>query len=552
MPARSVTRGVSDRLEGLMVFRVVLVTIFLGSAIALDAGSLVNLAEFRNATLLGLIVSTYLLTVFYALAIRSGANPVVHARVQLGFDFLLAACLGLVTSGLDSLFLFLFYVVIISAAVVLGRPAALAAAAASISAFLGFALIDLGVLELPHIYGIFRPANVTIFRLAVNATAALMVGVLSGFLADRLGKTSEELARQKVDFADLKVLNLHILESLSSGLVTISTDGHIIFVNRAAHEITGLSHSAMMGHTIESVFPGLWESLASHHPIRRRESEFVRPDGTELFLGFSVSPLFDSTTQNIGHIIIFQDLTEIRELEAQMRRSERLAAVGQLSAAIAHEIRNPLASISGAVEMLEGESTNDSNRALMGIVMREVDRLNLLISDFLEYSRPHNLKRDEVDLMALSREVVSLAASRGTYTINLLGPQTALVLLDEQATRQILWNLINNAAEAGATTIRVLVNCETDRCHLVVEDDGTGIPANIRERIWEPFFTTKRKGTGLGLATIFRLMEEQQATITLIEPRVLSGAAFRLSFTRTQISEPESVSEPLSDLTETP
>ncbi len=516
-----------------MLFRVVVVTIFLGTAIALDADSLTNLGEFRNYTLLGLIVGTYLLTIGYALALKRKVNPTRHAQVQLVVDFTLSVALALVTSGLDSLFLFLFYVVIINAAVVLGRPAAAKAAAASILAFLLFAFVDLGLVSLPNIYGIFRPTKVTLFRLAVNSTASVVVAVLAGYLADRLGKATKELVQQKSDFADLKALNLNILESLSSGLVTTDLNGNVIFVNRAACDITGLEDTDMMDRPIDAIFPGLWAALQSEHPLRRRESPFERSDGKSVFLGFSVSPLSDASGRDNGQIVIFQDLTDIRALEAQMRRSERLAAIGQLSAAIAHEIRNPLGSISGAVEMLEGETENESDRALMGIVIREVDRLNVLISDFLEYSRPHNLALEPTDLLRLIRDVTDLAKTRGKFKIDVQAPASAQAYIDDQATRQVLWNLINNAAEADSSNIMLRLHAAGDVLQLFVDDDGSGVSETIRDRIFEPFFTTKIKGTGLGLATLFRLMEEQGGEIMLEESASLKGAAFRLTLQKT-------------------
>jgi len=529
MSAQVHRSAVADRLEGLMLCRVVLVTIFLGTAVALDADSLTNLAEFRNYTLMGLIVGTYVLTIGYALALKRQVDPTRHAQVQLVVDFCLSVALALVTSGLDSLFLFLFYVVIINSAVVLGRPAATKAAFASILAFFLFACVDLGLVSLPNIYGIFRPAKVTLFRLAVNSTASVVVALLAGYLADRLGKATKELVQQRSDFADLKALNLNILESLSSGLVTTDLNGNVIFVNRAACDITGLADIQMMDRPIDAIFPGLWEALQSEHPLRRRESPFERSDGKSVFLGFSVSPLSDASGRDNGQIVIFQDLTDIRALEGQMRRSERLAAVGQLSAAIAHEIRNPLGSISGAVEMLESESEDESDRALMGIVIREVDRLNLLISDFLEYSRPHNLALEPTNLVRLIRDVTDLAKTRGKFEFEVITPPGAQGYVDDQATRQVLWNLINNASEAGCSKILIRLEDAGEVWHLFVEDNGSGIPEEIRDRIFEPFFTTKTKGTGLGLATLFRLMEEQGGEITLNESMSLKGAAFRLT-----------------------
>lgn len=511
-----------------MLFRVVLVTLFLGSALAVDTEALANLGDFKNATIVGLIVSTYLVTIVYALLLKRLPADLL-AKLQLLVDTLTTFALTLVTSGLDSVFLFLFYINIINAAVVLGRRFALYLAGLTSVLLVGLAAIDLRWIRFEQIYPILRPSAATYLRLGLNAAATFVTGLLAGQLADRLGKATEEIVRQQGDIAQLRALNLNILESLSSGLVTVNSEGEIIFFNRAAREITQRSENEVLGRTLGDVFPHLWRATQDLSG-KRQELLFERHDGVSFYLGYSISPLYDAHENENGQIIIFQDLSDIKRLESQMRRSERLAAVGQLSAAIAHEIRNPLASISGSVEMLKDASTTSEDQTLMKIILREVDRLNQLITDFLEYSRPHELQRSDLQVNEVLKEIVSLLGKQATVTLSC--NSNLQISADEQSFRQVIWNLLNNAIEASSGEARVeLETLETSDAWIIgVEDDGVGIAESEKERIFEPFYTTKRNGTGLGLATIYRMMEEHGGSISVTDARKLKGARFELYF----------------------
>lgn len=516
------------RLEGLMLFRVVLVTLFLGSALAVDTEALANLADFKNATIVGLIVATYVVTIIYALLLNRIPTDLL-AKIQLLVDTLTTFALTLVTSGLDSVFLFLFYINIINAAVVVGRRFALYLAGLTSVLLLGLAAIDLRLVRLDQIYPILRPTEATYLRLGLNAAATFVTGLLAGQLADRLGKATEEIARQQGDIAQLRALNLNILESLSSGLVTVDSNGNIIFFNRAAREITQRSEGDVLNRRLDDIFPQLWKATQDRSG-RRQELLFERHDGASFYLGYSVSPLYDAENHQNGQIIIFQDLSDIKRLESQMRRSERLAAVGQLSAAIAHEIRNPLASISGSVEMLRDASENPEDQTLMRIVLREVDRLNHLITDFLEYSRPHELKKADLEVEQIVREIGSLLGTKVSISIDC--DENLRIHADEQSFRQVIWNLMNNALEASPEN--AVINFEATEFEeswvIAIEDNGQGINALESERIFEPFYTTKRSGTGLGLATIHRMMEEHGGNITVTNAKKLKGARFELFF----------------------
>lgn len=533
-----------ERLGVLLAFRVAIVTILLGGAVLTNAPALSSLSAPKNLTYLSLIVGTYLLTILYALGLRLVRNLKLLADIQIAGDLLVTAVLVISTGGIDSLFVFLFFITIINAAGVAGRQTALLAAAATAGVFVFLALVATDTLQLPNIEALRtqRSTGALLYEISLHISAAFLVAILAGYLSNRLGEVTGELERQQSNVVELRALNANILESLNSGLLTIDTHDRIIFFNRAAEDITGHKASEVYGDPLAKVFPEVAASLGKNPDIPRLESLYHRPGGDEICLGFSVSELRDSHRQNAGRIIIFQDLSDVKKLELENKRAERLAAIGQLAASIAHEIRNPLASISGSVEMLESMADlGEDDALLMRIIVREVDRLNHLITDFLEFSRPRPLEFVDTDLLKLTREVVDLFKNQRSDThlqVDLDIPNelhAAPAQVDREALRQILWNLLNNAREAmpaapAAHRVRVSICAPDTHPHthwrISIEDSGTGIAKSISERIFDPFFTTKEAGTGLGLATIHRLINQHDGRIHVTHSDELGGARF--------------------------
>jgi two-component system sensor histidine kinase PilS (NtrC family) len=558
-----------ERLEGLLAFRVVIVTVLLGSSVAIDAQALSSLSNPKNLTLLSLIVGTYLLTILYALGLRYLEDLRVLAQLQIAGDLFVTAILVTATGGLDSLFVFLFYLNIINAAVVAGRRSAVLTATATASAFLFLALAAWEIIDLPALEAArtSRSLQELIYEVGINSVAAFMVAVLAGYLAERLGEVTGELERQQSSIKELRALNANILASLNSGLLTVNSNGAVIFFNRAAEAITGQSAAHVYGKQLDDVFPAIGGPLSDASHLlgestydepglgganeSRLESVYVRPDGEEVYLGFSVSLLRDSNDEVAGRIVIFQDLSEVKKLEREKKRSERLAAIGELAASIAHEIRNPLASISGSVEMLESMGDlDDDDATLMRIIVREVDRLNKLITNFLDYSRPSSLERSEADLIELIKEVLELfrnRAANGEVTLDFeveQGLEAAPAMVDREAFRQVLWNLLNNAREAmedrpGPHHTHLRVSQRADQWVVAIEDNGPGLDPAVADRIFEPFFTTKEKGTGLGLATIHRLVEQHDGKIHVMNADELDGARFEIELPKARDADPK-------------
>jgi len=552
--------AIRDRLRGVMVFRVLLVTALLGGALAIDVETFSSLSDTRNLILIGLIVGTYALTIGYALLLNRLEKLYGLAVTQIGFDVVLTGVLVGVTGGIDSVFGLLFYLSIINAALVLGRRWALFTAGATSLLFVLFAVTSgwtnaaTALSEAPGSNFIPR-----YFEVTVNCIAAFLIALLAGALSERLGEATVQLEKRRRDLKELRALNRNILQSLSSGLLTVDEDKRIIFANRAAADMTGIPEDELLGARLEKTLPRAAETIDQGDtippadevpsPEHRFETKFERKDGDIRYLGFSVSILRDDHRRDVGRIIVFQDLTDIRRMEREMRRSERLAAVGKLAASIAHEIRNPLASISGSVEMLRESLDDEQDDGLMDIILREVERLDDLITDFLEYSRPSSITREMTDLRELTEDVLELFDRREKTISTQLQTNDADRLesehvdedeqtgrwcaeVDREAIRQVLWNLLNNARDAMTELtpddrqIRIGLSHTGSRVRIIVEDAGPGVDDDIRDEIFEPFFTTREQGTGLGLATSYRLVDEHGGHLRVESSNELKGARF--------------------------
>jgi len=396
-----------------------------------------------------------------------------------------------------------------------------------------------------------------------------MLGMLANTLSAELRRTGAALDRRTTDLRRLRDLHLRTVESIGSGLVTTDDAGCVTSFNPEAERITGESAVNVAGRLLGEVIPGTAEILeeteigrALDSAVGRERIAYRNRRDEDLFLGMAASSLRDEEGEQVGHVVIFQDVTGVVSMERELRQSERLAAVGEMAARMAHEIRNPLAAISGSVQVLQGaaseESSDPEQARLMGIVVREVDRLNQLISDFLRYSRPAPIKPEPVRLASLVEEIVEMNESQGEsdLEISLDLDREALVMADPSQLKAVVWNLWNNAREAmenaGCLSVRVR------RCHgdgpqddwpgsrneqgadpglegmtgatavLEIEDTGPGIGADVHAMIFEPFFTTKRDGTGLGLATVRRIVEQHGGVIEAASSDG-GGACFRVS-----------------------
>jgi two-component system sensor histidine kinase PilS (NtrC family) len=532
-PAEPAGVDYGRRVSRLLLLRTLVVSVVLGLSIWLLRASeepSKGAAWLQSA----IIVTTYLSSIVFGLLLRAGFSPRKVARPMQAVDLAITSILVYITGGALSPFTFLYALSIVAAGALSYRRGAVVVTAASIAM-----LIAVGVLAWQRVIAVpmsVRPweqSGANLLRtLGIQGASMLGVGALAFILGDQLQKGAETLATTRKAAADLFTLHQDIVRSLASGLVTIGPDGTVLTANEAACDILAVALKDISNKPIETVMPGLTALLEKGEA---RRADLTLPDG--LTIGVTVSPLRDVRDQVLGRVVNFTDLTELRRLEQNMRRAERLATVGQLAAGVAHEIRNPLASISGSIQLLKAAPASDEDRALMDIVNREIDRLNVLIGDLLDYANPRPSHFVDFDVDVLVRETLQVAGGDSAFadievTSNVAGPLP--VRGDSSKLRQVMWNLLRNAAEAaaaGGKHVSVSAFLEEDDVVIVVGDDGPGIPTDQIGRIFDPFFTTKEKGTGLGLATSHAVIAEHGGSID-VQSSVGTGTQMMVTLPR--------------------
>ncbi|HEY5948771.1 MAG TPA: ATP-binding protein [Kofleriaceae bacterium] len=522
-PAATPISDVRRRVTRLLLLRTLVITVVLGLSVwALLRGE----APARAAVWLqsAIIAATYLASIVFGVLLRQGFDPKRVARPMMANDLVLTSALVYVTGGAQSPYTFLYALTIVAAGALSFRRGAVIVTLASllsmiaVSALAWDRAIDLPLSAQIHPWEQ-SPADL-VRSLGINMAALIGVGALSFIFGDQLQKSADTLATTRRAAADLLTLHQDIVRSLSSGLITTTVDGTVLTANSAAGDILRTTTTSLTGRSIDSIMPGLTSLLTSAKGELRRADLTVPTRDDDLTIGVTVSPLRDVRDQIVGCVINFQDLTELKRLEMHARRTERMATVGQLAAGVAHEIRNPMAAISGSIELLkQSAQTSDDDRALMTIVHREVQRLNGLIGDLLDYANPRPKQTVDFDLGSLVQETVQVARGDQNFAAIELAASVDDPLpihADPAKLRQVVWNLIRNAADAaggGGKHVTVEARRVGDGAVVTVADDGPGIPDSLLGRIFDPFVTTKQKGTGLGLATCHSIIVEHGGRI---------------------------------------
>ena len=547
-----------SRIQWLMFFRAVVVTLLLGATVIVQLRDSTFFRYVSPVYFYVLIGFTYALTLGYALLLRRIQNLKLFAYVQILGDVFFITLLIYFTGGISSIFSWVYLLAIFSAGTILYRRGGLLVASAS--SILYGALLDLEYYELLLPIGgrqftSLQPQGLyVLYLMAVNMMAFFLVAVLSSFLAEQLRRKEEELKKRIIDYRQLERLYKHIVQNVVSGLITVDETGRVTSFNRMAEEITGRKFEEVYQEEIDSLFPGLaaWSQSAGGHPgegwnrfrLPRWETRFPRKDGTSLILGFSISPLKDSSDREMGNILIFQDLTRLREMEEHLKRADRLAAVGKMAAGMAHEIRNPLASISGSIEILKDDpGSSPQNQQLMGIVLREVNHLNTLIADFLLFARPFSPGKERIHLNHLIEEILQMFTHGPDFNrrirLETQFQDDLHIQGDPHQIRQVFWNLLINAAQAmpegGTLRVELRKNSSPPAMpgsrtlgEISVIDSGTGIGEEEREKIFDPFYTTKERGTGLGLSIVHSIVEGYGGKVT-VQSRRGKGSVFSVS-----------------------
>ncbi|MHC1696723.1 MAG: nitrogen regulation protein NR(II) [Geobacteraceae bacterium] len=514
------------RLVRFVLARVVVVSLFLISTAILDTHESGGISAPALSGITRLVIATYLVSVL-SLVLLWATNRLHRAITYLliVWDLGFVTLLLLLTGGIASPYSFVYLLSIISASMLLSRREAIYSAA--LCAILYGAIMDL------HYFGRLSSFSLTLdvarhvepgtlfVIIFVNIVAFFLTAVLTGYLSERLRASETALRKQEIDFEELEKLNASIVSNLSSGLLTITGEGRIRAFNPYAERLTGYSQEEVYDQPLSEVIPAFAPLLESLFGPSQDEIEYVNRGGKTFVFGFKSVPIPSKDGTTVGAIIDFQDLTLVKKMKAELERADRLAAIGELSARIAHEIRNPLASISGSVQLIAGGKNIDpQDKALLNIVLRETERLNILIKDFLAYARPTQPVKTRIRLSWIFGEIKALLEADPRFsgiTFREECLEELSLFVDGDQFRQVLWNLFVNAAEAmsgvGTITFRAVVPGGGGEpvagypVLLSVADTGAGIAEEELGQLFEPFYSTKPGGSGLGLAMVYRIIE---------------------------------------------
>jgi len=387
------------------------------------------------------------------------------------------------------------------------------------------------------------------FKVLTNGIAFFISAFLSSLISEQLKQAGQKLREQQTDLEELQALNENIVHSVNIGLITLDSRDRISFANPTAQRIIGKPLAEIHRKTLQEIFPGMNGYIKSEGASNdgakaavRSDVYYTTPDGMRLFLGFSSNELFNQDGERVGKICTFQDLTLLKKMEDEVNLADRFAAVGKLAAAIAHEIRNPLASMSGSIQILRSELKLDpTSESLMEIVLRETDRLNSLISDFLDFARPAEGGEEIVDLNLLIEELVNMLKNNPEFGGNVQFlknlDRDVFVRGDSAQLRQLFINLFLNSIQAMPRGGRIDVqtrhiqDAASDGGGKFVEitllDTGLGIDEEHLSNIFDPFYTTKDDGTGLGLTIAYRIVESHNGRIS-VDSKVGRGTRFEV------------------------
>jgi two-component system sensor histidine kinase PilS (NtrC family) len=501
----------------------------------------------------------YLVTIVYALFLKKVKDLYRFAFSQIIIDQFFITALIYFTGGNESFFPITYTFTIIASSMIFYKRGALLSA--SLASFLYGLLLLLQLyqwinpLGQPNIY----EASQIFYSLIIYMATFYIVAFLSSAISEELKKNRKELVQKQVDYNQLEAFNRNIIQSLDSGLLTIDLSGNINFLNRTAEKILNQSRESLKDTSIYRLFPKIGEVLEQvkrkvpepSPDYQRYETLLTNDGGRKVHLGFSISPLTDPEGSLIGHTLIFQDITQFKEMEEQMKRVDRMAAVGLLAAGMAHEIRNPLASLSGSVQMLKAElALDDHQQHLMEITLRETERLDALITDFLLYAQPPQTHKILTPIRNVIEETIDLFTHSPSYHdgVRILRPNgqdKIRVSIDPDQMKQVFWNLLINAAQSMSNGGKIQVQLGKGKAQvetrlslspqlkakewvkISIADSGNGIALEEKEKIFEPFFTTKENGTGLGLSIVHKIVENHKGSIK-VESEVGRGSTFTI------------------------
>jgi len=551
-------KDLMSRLGWLMLFRVLVVSFLLGIAAFIQIKGADSLSQMSLYSIFIVIGITYLLSIIYVVLLKVVKNILSCVYVQSIFDIILITILVYATGGVESVYSTLYPLVIIYSVIFLGRKGGLLAASAS--------GIVYGVLLDLEFYGILHPiyselhhgydysAGYVFSRIFIYIVSFYIIAFLGSFVVEQQKRLVSLLSEKDNAFEQLDTLYSSIVESVSAGIMTIDLQGRVKSFNSAAEEITGLMFSQIKDRHIDKIFIDISDVIyrktegdrrgKGSDDGKRNRFEAVIPlkDGKQMVLGFSFSPLIDRRGEEIGKILIFQDLTHIKEMEGEVERSKRLAMIGEMSAVLAHELRNPLASISGSIQLLKKDlKLTGTDEKLMDIVLRGKDHLENLARDFLLLARPSMDKRSVMNVKEIIDDLIESIRFGHDWNDN-VAIETILceqneVYGNETEIRQVFLNIIVNALQSMPDGGKLEITSRGSKrdgnevLEISISDTGCGISEENLKKIQEPFYTTKEMGTGLGLAIVHRVIESNMGEFK-VESEVNKGTICTISIPR--------------------
>ena len=535
-------KRLKNRIQWLLFLRVLVVSLLLGlTALLQTKASEIVMPPYPY--LASFIAGVYGISIASALSLKFiDRGYVPFAYVQILADVALTSCLVYYTGCSQSVFTIVYFFPIIAGSLILYRKGGLFFAALASLSYAGVLFLEsLGFFPaFFYAYGLVSGKDflVSMNLFGIYGLSFFLVAIFSSWLSERLKLTEAELTQTTQSYDRLASLYKQIFDDISTGIITVDALHRISSFNNAAQEITGYQKEKIMGRRIADKLPVIGLNTAVNS---RLEARLTRPDGKTIPVGYSSTRLRGPDGRGDGWIITIQDLSQIKKMEEKVRQNEKMAAIGEMAAGIAHEFRNPLAAVSGSAQFLAHELTgNPIHQRLMNIIIRESDRLNKSISDFLQFSKPTTPEKNWFSLNGLLDEALEILEKNSAWKERLEiirdFPATTDCWGDASLLKQVLINIIDNALHAPGEqrgeiwlSVRETVSSAgAEFIILTIADNGPGIAENLLDKIFHPFFTTREDGTGLGLSIVHQIVTSHGGSID-VESVPSKGTTFEIS-----------------------